>query len=94
MRDESELAWRRPAQVSTDVKSDDPGGILGHGALRGRSIPELKKAAFIFGGEYGKGVMSCRAGEQWSAPRVHAAGEGQLGIPGRRRSRSTWCCSS
>jgi len=23
-------------------------------------IPELKKAAFIFGGEYGKGVMSCR----------------------------------
>src|SRR6185436_220129 len=32
------------------------------------AIPELKKAAFIVGGEYGKGVMSCRAGEQWSAP--------------------------
>src|SRR5258708_32294415 len=31
-------------------------------------IPELKKAAFILGGEFGKGVMSCRAGEQWSAP--------------------------
>ena len=32
------------------------------------ALPDLKKAAFIIGGEYGKGVMSCRAGEQWSAP--------------------------
>jgi lipid-binding SYLF domain-containing protein len=31
-------------------------------------IPDLKKAAFIVGGEYGKGVMSCRSGDQWSAP--------------------------
>src|SRR5580704_18015470 len=31
-------------------------------------IPELKKAAFIVGGEYGRGVMSCRSGSQWSAP--------------------------
>jgi SH3 domain-containing YSC84-like protein 1 len=32
-------------------------------------IPHLKKAAFIIGGEFGKGVMSCRsAGNAWSAP--------------------------
>jgi lipid-binding SYLF domain-containing protein len=31
-------------------------------------IPDLKKAALIIGGEYGKGVMSCRAGDGWSAP--------------------------
>jgi lipid-binding SYLF domain-containing protein len=31
-------------------------------------IPSLKKAAFIFGGEYGKGLMSCRQGAHWSAP--------------------------
>ena len=31
-------------------------------------IPNLKKAAFIIGGEYGKGVMSCRTGASWSAP--------------------------
>ncbi len=31
-------------------------------------IPDLKKAAFVFGGEYGKGVMSCRTGEAWGAP--------------------------
>src|SRR2546423_14917787 len=31
-------------------------------------IPSLKKAAFVFGGEYGKGLMSCRKGGAWSAP--------------------------
>jgi SH3 domain-containing YSC84-like protein 1 len=31
-------------------------------------IPSVKKAAFIIGGEYGKGVMSCRNGKSWSAP--------------------------
>src|SRR5690242_6277422 len=29
-------------------------------------IPNLKKAAFVFGGEYGKGLMSCRKGGGWS----------------------------
>jgi len=31
-------------------------------------IPNLKKAAFVLGGEYGKGVLSCRNGGAWSAP--------------------------
>jgi lipid-binding SYLF domain-containing protein len=31
-------------------------------------IPDMKKAAFIIGGEYGKGVMSCRSGSGWSSP--------------------------
>jgi lipid-binding SYLF domain-containing protein len=31
-------------------------------------IPSLKKAAFGFGGEYGKGMMSCRHDSTWSAP--------------------------
>ena len=31
-------------------------------------IPSLKKAAFIIGGEYGKGLMSCRQNSGWSAP--------------------------
>ena len=31
-------------------------------------IPDMKKAAFIVGGEYGKGVMSCRNGSSWSSP--------------------------
>jgi len=31
-------------------------------------IPSFVKAAFIFGGEYGQGVASCRTGHGWSAP--------------------------
>jgi len=31
-------------------------------------IPSLKKAAFGLGGEYGKGLMSCRREGVWSAP--------------------------
>src|SRR5438105_1193346 len=43
-------------------------------------VPELKKAAFIIGGEYGKGVMSCRAGEQWSAPVFMQIAKGSWGF--------------
>jgi lipid-binding SYLF domain-containing protein len=43
-------------------------------------IPELKKAAFIVGGEYGKGVMSCRAGRGWSAPVFIQLAKGSWGF--------------
>src|SRR3954469_22767495 len=43
-------------------------------------VPDLKKAAFIFGGEYGKGVMSCRSGEQWSAPVFMQLAKGSWGF--------------
>ena len=31
-------------------------------------VPGFKKAAFVFGGEYGQGVATCRDGSTWSAP--------------------------
>jgi len=43
-------------------------------------IPDLKKAAFIFGGEYGKGVMSCRSGAEWSAPVFIELAKGSWGF--------------
>jgi lipid-binding SYLF domain-containing protein len=43
-------------------------------------VPELKKAAFILGGEYGKGVMSCRAGDGWSAPVFMQLAKGSWGF--------------
>src|SRR2546425_9243083 len=43
-------------------------------------VPELKKAAFIVGGEYGKGVMSCRAGDTWSAPVFMQIAKGSWGF--------------
>lgn len=44
-------------------------------------IPSVKKAAFIFGGEYGKGVISCRkpAGG-WSAPAFIELEKGSWGF--------------
>ena len=31
-------------------------------------VPSFKKAAFVFGGQYGQGVATCRTGHGWSAP--------------------------
>ena len=31
-------------------------------------VPGLKKGAFVVGGEYGQGVVTCRTGRGWSAP--------------------------
>src|SRR5437773_5973603 len=43
-------------------------------------VPDLKKAAFFVGGEYGKGVMSCRAGDGWSAPVFIQLAKGSWGF--------------
>jgi lipid-binding SYLF domain-containing protein len=43
-------------------------------------IPSMKKAAFIIGGEYGAGVMSCRRGTEWSAPIFMQLAKGSWGL--------------
>jgi lipid-binding SYLF domain-containing protein len=43
-------------------------------------IPSMKRAAFIIGGEYGSGVMSCRHGRGWTAPVFMRLGKGSLGL--------------
>ena len=43
-------------------------------------IPGEEKAAFIFGGNYGKGVASCRTASGWSAPMFIAVGGGSFGF--------------
>ena len=43
-------------------------------------VPSLKKAAFIVGGEYGKGLMSCRHDGVWSAPVFMEMGKGSWGF--------------
>jgi SH3 domain-containing YSC84-like protein 1 len=43
-------------------------------------VPSLKKAAFVFGGEYGKGLMSCRRDGSWSAPVFMQVGKGSWGL--------------
>ena len=47
-------------------------------------LPSVKKGAFIVGASYGRGVMSCRTGEDfkgpWSAPIMMALEQGSLGF--------------
>lgn len=43
-------------------------------------IPGEEKAAFIFGGTYGKGLATCRTSHGWSAPMFVAVGGGSFGF--------------
>ena len=43
-------------------------------------IPNMKRAAFGIGGEYGRGVMSCREGDSWSAPLFMTLAKGTWGL--------------
>ena len=43
-------------------------------------IPNLKKAAFVVGGEYGKGLMSCRKNGEWGAPIFMEMQKGSWGL--------------
>jgi len=43
-------------------------------------IPSLKKAAFVVGGEYGSGLMSCRENGAWTAPIFMQVGKGSWGL--------------
>ena len=43
-------------------------------------IPGVKRAAFIFGGRYGRGLVTCRAGNNWSAPAFLMLSGGSFGF--------------
>src|SRR5262245_52539168 len=43
-------------------------------------IPSMKKAAFVVGGEYGSGVMSCLNNGTWSAPVFMQIAKGSWGL--------------
>jgi SH3 domain-containing YSC84-like protein 1 len=43
-------------------------------------VPELKTAAFVIGGKYGKGYMSCRSKSGWSAPGTVRIEGGSVGF--------------
>lgn len=43
-------------------------------------IPGYKKAAFVFGGSYGQGVVTCRTNHGWSAPAFIQMAGGSWGL--------------
>ena len=67
------------AQVVNEIKTDIPQEYWSK-ARCVAVIPDLKKAAFIIGGEYGKGVMSCRSGDRWSPPVFMQLAKGSWGF--------------
>ncbi|HET6845453.1 MAG TPA: lipid-binding SYLF domain-containing protein [Anaerolineales bacterium] len=43
-------------------------------------VPDMFKAAFIFGGKHGRGVATCRTASGWSAPAFISVGGGSWGL--------------
>ena len=58
---------------------DIPQDLLDHAECVG-VFPSVFKGAFIIGGRYGKGIVSCRAGEGWSAPATFKIEGGNIGF--------------
>jgi lipid-binding SYLF domain-containing protein len=71
------------AAVLGELRGTPEGGIpedLWHKAQCVLVIPSMKKAAFVFGGEVGSGVMSCRGARGWSAPVFMHLAKGSFGL--------------
>jgi SH3 domain-containing YSC84-like protein 1 len=74
---------RQAAAVLHDIRDAPDKGIaedLWKKAACVGVVPSVKKAAFIVGGEYGKGVMSCRDGSAWTAPSSIVLEKGSFGL--------------
>jgi lipid-binding SYLF domain-containing protein len=56
-----------------------PQDLLDHAECVG-IFPSVFKGAFIIGGRYGKGVVSCRSGNGWSAPATFRIEGGNIGF--------------
>jgi lipid-binding SYLF domain-containing protein len=54
-------------QIMAARDSSIPSNILAQATCVG-VVPGLVKGAFVFGGQYGQGVVTCRTGHGWSAP--------------------------
>jgi lipid-binding SYLF domain-containing protein len=73
------------AAVISEIMATPDKGIPQDLLERGHCIvivPGLKKGAFIVGGKYGKGYLSCRkkSGEGWSAPGAVRIEGGSVGL--------------
>ncbi len=73
----------RVMQEILDVPDDIPSRVLDH-ARCVVVMPTVLKAAFVFGGAYGRGVMVCRTGKDyegpWGAPAMMALEGGSFGF--------------
>jgi lipid-binding SYLF domain-containing protein len=74
---------REGAEILTDLRASPDKGVPEELWKRAECvivIPSMKTAAFIVGGEYGSGVMSCRTSSTWSNPVFMQLAKGSLGL--------------
>jgi lipid-binding SYLF domain-containing protein len=85
--DEEKQRVKESGQVMKEIMDAPDKGIPGS-VLDGSKcvivIPNMKKAGFIVGGQYGRGVMTCRTGADfkgpWSPPVMMASSGGSFGL--------------
>ena len=71
------------AQVLHDIMAAPDSGIPEEVLEHARCVavvPHLLKGGFVFGGENGRGVATCRTAEGWSAPAFFAITGGSWGL--------------
>ncbi len=81
-RDDDVARTQRAAQVFKEIMNTPDQGIPHDLLDRAKCIaiiPGDKKFAFIFGGNYGRGVATCRTEHGWSAPMFIALEGGSVG---------------
>lgn len=76
--------WMRESAVTLqEIINAGDRGIPEHLIRRAQCvgvIPNLKRAGFIVGAKYGKGVLTCRTAQGWSAPAVMRIEGGSIGV--------------
>ena len=75
----SDSSLNDAAQVISDMRTNIPDNVIDRAQCIA-VFPNLKKAAFIVGGEHGNGVMSCRTATAWSAPLFMEITKGSFGF--------------
>jgi lipid-binding SYLF domain-containing protein len=73
---------RHSADVLQEIMSAPDKGVprdLLHRAQCVIVIPGMKKGAFVFGADYGRGFAVCRSGGSWGAPAAVRIGGGSFG---------------
>jgi SH3 domain-containing YSC84-like protein 1 len=74
--DEANLAFR---EIMAAPDRGIPRSLLERAVCVG-IIPAMKRAGFVFGGQYGKGVLTCRTAQGWSGPSTIRMEGGSFGL--------------
>lgn len=80
---EHDKRFQEAATVFTEIMGADDKGIpqdLLEKANCVAIVPGLKRAGFIIGGQYGKGVLTCRSANGWTAPSTIRVEGGSIGL--------------